>query len=229
MKKGALFRWISIPAILFISNTSFAGLLMPIGVNDLYVYDVHQGTDSWTSYIQGLEVVNIGGIDYTKIAEWEEHISGVKEDYEEELFRCTETVIYFENGEIGLQTAPIGTNWSYPSFKQGLGSGVIVNEIVSIETVTVLYGTFSNAYVQQAYFDPDNPLLDNTPFWYEYIVPDVGWVKQVDYWSSPTEILELRDITTVPIPAAMWMFISGIISLATFAQSRRHDVYMTHG
>lgn len=221
MKKVKSFRWISTIAILFYSNISFAGLLMPISVNDLYIYDVRQGTDSWNFFIQGLEVIDIGGVEYTKIAQWEEHISGVKEDYKEELFRSSETAVYFENDSIGLQIAPIGTTWSYPSFKQSLGSGVIVNEIVSIETVTLPYGIFTDAYVQQAYFDPDNPLLDNSPFWYEYIVPDVGWVKQVDYWSSPTEILELSGKTTVPIPTTALLFVSGILSLFSLSKGRR--------
>jgi hypothetical protein len=194
---------------------------MPIGVNDLYVYDVHQGTESWTSYIQGLEIVEIGGLEYTKIAEWEEYSVGVKEGYEEELMRSTENVIYFENGNIGLQIAPIGTKWSYSSFHESLGTGVIYNEIVSIETVTVPYGTFSDTYVQQAYFDPDDPLLDNTPYWYEYIVPDIGWVKQVDHWSSPTVTLELRDITTVPIPTAVWLLSSGLLTLIGLSKGKK--------
>ena len=215
--KKVIFRWISITAILFISNTAFAGSLMPIGVNDRYIYDKYDSEHSWSFYIQGLEQVEIEGVDYIRVAMVNEDGAG---SYEEELGRSTEKAMYLESGDILFQIAPIGTIWSYPSSYDDSGTGAIVNEIVSIETVTVPYGTFSNTYVQQAYFDPDDPLLENSPYWYEYIVPNIGWVKQVDYWSSPTAILELRDITTVPVPAALWLFISGVLSLVTFAKGR---------
>lgn len=224
MKKVTLLSRISITAILFVSNTSFAGLLMPIGVNDLYIYDKYNSTnpqDKWTMYIQGLEQVDIGGIEYIKTDMINEDGAG---SHDEDLSRSTETALYFKNGDILFQIAPIGTTWSYPSYYASLGSGNIVNEIVGIETVTVPYGTFDNTYVQQAYFDPDDPLLDNTPYWYEYIVPDIGWVKQVDYWTPGTAIVELKDITTVPIPVAMWMFISGMLSLTALAKRRRRII-----
>jgi hypothetical protein len=200
-----------IATLLLISNTSFAGLYMPIGVNDLYIYDKHNSLESWVFTIQGLELVDVGGVDYLKIRSCNESGDGI---CDEVLMRSTENAVYSPDGSIGFQIAPIGTTWNTPKYHDDLGTGINVHEIIAIETVAVPYGTFNNAYVHQVYFNPDDPLLDNTPYWYDYIVPDVGWVKQVDYWSNPTEILELRDITTVPIPATILLFVSGLAGLA---------------
>lgn len=214
LSSNRIYKYV-IAALLLIPDISFAGLLMPIGVNDRYIYDKYNSSnpqDKWTMYIQGLELVNIGGIEYIRTDMFNEDNNG---SHDEGLSRSTETALYFENGDIMLQIAPIGTTWSYSSYHDDLGSGVIYNEIVNIESVTVPFGTFDNAYVQQAYFDPDDPLMGNSPYWYEYVVPDIGWVKQVDYWTPGIAVVELREITTVPIPATILLFVSGLAGLAS--------------
>lgn len=62
-----------------------------------------------------------------------------------------------------FRTASIGTTWSLASSEDGLGSGIQNSEFVSIESVTVPYGSFATAFVHRSYFDPDNPALSNTP------------------------------------------------------------------
>ncbi len=116
MKESRLYRWSSISIIallLLIKNNAFAASLMPIGVNDLYIYDKHDSVNSWAVYLWGIETVDMGGIEYINIAMLNEDGTG---SYEEELGRSTENAMYFENGNIGFQIAPIGTTWSYPSY-----------------------------------------------------------------------------------------------------------------
>ena len=221
MKKSMLIRWelwLFLAGLLSIPNPAFAGLLVPIDGGDLYTYNKHDSADpqnEWTFTLQGLEQVIVGGQQHINVAVRNEDGAG---SYEEVPIRSTETAVYSEDGSILFQIAPVGTIWSYPSHQEGLGSGTNHNEITSIEAVTVPYGTFSNAYVHEVYFDPDDPSLANTPFWYEYVVPDVGWVKQIDYFWDPNgpAILELAQISTVPEPgtvpepATLFLFGSGL-------------------
>lgn len=172
--------------------------------------------------LQGMENVDIGGQQFIRVASWNEDGAG---GYLEQVVRSTDNALYGADGSIIFQIAPIGTTWSNPEFHDGLGSGVSYHEIINIESVTVPYGTFSNAYVDRAYFDPDNPAFSNAPFWYEYVVPDVGWVKQVDYWASPNGpvTIELAQVSTVPIPSAFWMFGSGGLWMAALMKRRRRS------
>ena len=219
-------KYLLITSILFTLvpvHSTFAALLMPLDVNDVYIYDKHDSAippNEWTMLVQGLERVDIGGQQYVKVAMWNE--SGIG-DYEESIFRSTETAVYTDDGSMGWQIAPIGTTWSFPSFRDSEGSGSIVNEIISIESVTVPYGTFNNAYVQRVYFDPDDPYLPNTAYWYEYLVQGVGLIKQVDYtWpTNVPRIQELVQITSVPIPATVWLFGSGLIGLIGIARRKK--------
>ena len=145
-------------------HSTCAALLMPLDVNDLYTYSKRDSAippTEWTMLIQGLERVDIGGEQYVNAATWNSHGTG---DYGEDLFRSTETAVFTDDGSMVWQIAPIGTTWSFSSFRDGEGSGMTVNEIIAIESVTVPYGTFNNAYVQQVYFDPDDPSLPNTDF-----------------------------------------------------------------
>lgn len=201
MKKHKLFKWNSMPVIalsLLFSNVGVAGLLMPIFENTTYTYIKHDSAipqNEWIVQLQGLEQVDLSGQEFVKVAMSNEDGSG---SYDEILMRSTENAVYSPDGSIGFQIAPIGTTWNTSKYHDGLGTGINVHEIIAIETVSVPYGTFDNAYVHQVYFDPDNPALSNTPYWYEYIVPNIGWVKQVDYWCSNDGplVLELSEVTT---------------------------------
>jgi len=198
-----------------ISSPAFAGLLMPSDVNDLYIYNKRDSAippNEWVFTVQGLERVEVGGQQFINARMWNEHGTG---DSDEGLSRSTENAVYSDDGSIFWQIAPVGTTWSYPSFQEGLGSGTNYNEIIGIESVTVPYGTFSNAYVHEVYFDPDNSSLENTPYWYEYIVPDVGFVKQVDYFwpTNGPAIVELAQINhaNVPEPATVMLLGMGFV------------------
>jgi len=84
------------------------------------------------------------------------------------------------------QTAPVGTKWIY--YEEDSGFNYTVTEIVAIEPVTVPYGTFDTAYKHRAYRCefPDGSGT-KSPYWYDWIVPGVGIVKQVNYWVSAGE------------------------------------------
>ena len=219
-------KYLLITSILFTLvpvHSTFAALLMPLDVNDLYIYNKHDSAippNEWTVTIQGLEYVDVAGQQYVKAGSWNTHGDG---NYDEFLFRSTETAVFTDDGSMVWQIAPIGTTWSFPSFRDSEGSGSTVNEIISIESVTVPYGTFDTAYVYQVYFDPDDPLLPNTAYWYDYVVPGVGFVKQIDYtWPTNVPyIQELVQITSVPIPAAVWLFGSGLIGLIGIARRKK--------
>jgi hypothetical protein len=231
MKQNILAGWISglCSAVLFlISNTAFAGILMPINVGDVYTYNKYESTapeNHWSFYIEALEQVDVGTQEYIKIGTSNEHGTN---DYDEALIRSTENAVYDVDGNIVFQTAPIGTTWSRPSYWDGLGSGVEVSKIISIESVTVPFGIFDNAYVHQVYFDPDDPLSSNTQYWYEYVVPDIGWVKQVDYtWTSNgPAISELTQITTVPTPSSILLYGTGLLFFS--ARRKRLPQRLSH-
>jgi hypothetical protein len=204
-------------------QSALAALLIPLDVNDLYIYNKHDSAsppNEWTVLIQGLEYVDVGGQQYVKAGTWNEN---GYDDYNELLIRSTENAVYTDDGSVMYQMAPVGTTWSFPSSRGSEGTGMDVNEIIAIESVTIPYGTFNNAYVHRVYFDPDDPLLPNTAYWYDYIVPGVGFVKQIDYsaYSNSPKVMELVQITSVPIPAAVWLFGSGLIGLIGVARRKK--------
>ena len=191
-------------------HSVFAALLLPLDVNDLYISKKHDSANpanEWTTSTQGLDRVEIGGQQYVKAGTWNSHGDG---NYDEFLFRSTETAVYGADGSMIWQIGPIGTTWSFSSYWADTAlSGSIVNEIISIESVTVPYGTFNNAYVTQAYFDFDDP--------------SVGSVKQIDYtWSTNgPAIEELVQISRVPNSASIWLLGSGLIGLIGLAKLKR--------
>lgn len=204
-------------------NSALAALLVPFNVGDIYTYNKHDSAippNEWTVTRQALEYVDVGGQQYIKVGSWNTHGDG---NYSEFLIRSTENAVYAEDGSLIDQIAPVGTTWGFSSSWDG-SSGTQINEIIAIESVTVPYGTFDTAYVHRAYFDPDDPSLPNTAYWYDYIVPGYGFVKQVDYtWSSNTPYTEeLVQITSVPIPGAVWLIGSGLIGLMGFVRRKDH-------
>ena len=101
MKKHLLI--ISIFFTLTPIHSVFAALLMPLDVNDLYAYNKRDSAvppTEWTVTIQGLEYVDIGGQQYIKVGEWNSHGDG---NYDESLFRSTETAVYGDDGSMWWQ------------------------------------------------------------------------------------------------------------------------------
>lgn len=197
--------------------------LVPQDVGVWYEYNKHDSAtpqNEWTVKLEVLDKVTVGTQEYSKIGEWGYDGSG---DYSEFLFRSTETAVYSFDGvseSLVWQIAPVGTQWDFPH-SLGSQTGKTVKEIVSIEQVSVPYGTFGNAYVHQNYFDFENPLIDNSPYFYEYIVPDVGLVKEIDYNLRPEQlypphIQELARVgaNVVPEPCSCLLFSIGGLTLA---------------
>ena len=139
-------------------------------------------------------------------------------DTREMLVRSTETAVYMWDGvadRLVFQIAPIGTKWN--ATYDTANHRWTVTELISIESVTVPYGTFPTTYVYRNYFDYDDP---NTPdgnvtgvYWYEYVVPGVGVVKEVDYnenfsyWVKPlVQELVQRGRSSVAPPDAVGVF-----------------------
>ena len=86
-----------------------------------------------------------------------------------------------------FQKAPVGTAWSFYQEHDGLDYKFI--EIVAIEQVTVPYGTFNEAYNHRRYRCANSDGSGTrSPYWYEWIVPGVGMVKEVDYWARETQV-----------------------------------------
>ncbi len=207
-------------------HSAFATLLFPLDVNVTYLYNKHNSAnppDEWTVSVQGLEYVDVAGQQYVKVGSWNTHGD---DNYNEFLFKSTENAAYTADGAMAYQTASVGTTWSFSSFWDDI-PGKNVCKITAIESVTVPYGAFDNAYVHQVYFDPDDPLLPNTAYWYDYIVPGVGYVKQIDYtWSANAPYIEELVLVTnplpvpVPVPATAWMFGAGLIGLIAVARRK---------
>jgi hypothetical protein len=122
---------------------------------------------------------------------------------ENEIYECdsdgsvtTETLFF--------QTAPIGTTWSH-----GTNNTVeILDDNFLLEDV---YGGPYEAY-QLQFTDPSG-------FWNVYVVPGVGPVKSENYDDRPDEPHNIMTLTNiVPLPAAAWLFCSGLIGLIGLAR-----------
>jgi len=184
---------------LFISVPAYAVDLMPFQVGTWSEFDKHDSAtpqNNWTVYGETLGIITIGTQNYFNVGVWN-YKPG---DYREIPFRSTENAAYIHNGvseELTWQIAPVGTTWSNIQT-----DGQRIREIISIETVTVPLGTFNNAYVHRNYSDPDDPTQPNSPYWYEYVVPGMGMVKEVDYYTdnNPPTVSELARVGVVPEP-----------------------------
>jgi pimeloyl-ACP methyl ester carboxylesterase len=119
--------------------------------------------------------------------------------------RSTENAVYeyYSGGpeQLVAQKAPVG-RWFFAEESGGYSYRVV--EIVGIEAVSVPYGTFTEAYVHCNYKcnNPDDPGSDKSPEWYDWMVPGVGMVKEVDYWArselNPPLTEELVKMTAPP-------------------------------
>jgi len=175
-----------------------AELLHPLYVGLKYVYNRTDGEGSadWTVEREFVEKMTANSKDYYQLRSWNYDNDG---QYEIGGFvRSTQNAVYSYNpsgDDLQFQAAPVGTMWTFYE-EHGSGLNYKVIEIVAIEELTVPYGTFC-AYKHRKYRHNDSG--DYSPYWYEWIVPGVGMVKEEDYWTdNPPAIMELVSVTSVP-------------------------------
>ncbi len=214
---------LAVALLLGISSPVFADSLWTLNVGDWYEYNNRDSANPAHVWSERWEVLGkdaIGGQEYMKIGIWD---AGGAGSYEELFARSTEDAVYGLNNIVYFKIAPINTTWNYPYSNDDGTSGVQVNKIISIESVTVPYGTFSNASVQQSYFDPDDPGLPNSAYWYDYFVPGVGYVKQIDYVAPyPPDTSELARVGVTPEPVSSALFILGGGAMMAMRGRRRN-------
>ena len=193
------------PMLLFLltmAGTTFAGdLVWPLQVGQRYEYNKSDNSGAqWPVYIEVTSQITYNSLDYFEIKVWNYDNDGAIEDIGD--FRSTETAWYRYNPNGNdyedFRKAPVGTTWSY--FEPGAsGMNYIFMEIIAVEPVTVPYGTFNTAYVTRKCLcvSPDGSGA-RSPYWYNWIVPGVGYVKEVDYYAKvgefPPMIMELVNI-----------------------------------
>jgi len=97
-----------------------------------------------------------------------------------------------------LRIGPVGTTWNNPCYEDSYGLGTQYHEITAIESVTVPFGTFTNAYVVRSY---EVYTGFTSPDVYNYVVPGYGMIQEVDYWAdNPPQSHQLSSyVTTRPI------------------------------
>lgn len=162
-----------------------------------YEYRRSDGTgDMWTVLFEVKDRVTFGVFDYFHIPVSNYGNDSAVYDF---YFRVTEEALYSYNpsGPDYLQhrEAPVGTKWSH---YQADDMPHIVTEITAIEAVTVPYGTFDKAYVHRKFrcVDPNDLSKGRSPYWYNWVVPGVGYVKELDYWNDyAPAVMELVSIT----------------------------------
>lgn len=174
--------------LLAMVGTTFAesSLLWPLQAGQRYEYDRSDSTgNKWPVHLHVKSQVTIGSFDYFHIQKWNFNNDSVLED--RGYIRSTEDELYSYNqtGDdyLDLQKAAVGTSWNHYE-PDGSGLDYVVVAIDRIEPVTVPYGVFSEAYVHRKYrcVDPDNLSIGQSPDWYEWIVPGIGYVKDEDWW-----------------------------------------------
>jgi len=142
--------------------------------------------------------VTYNSVDYFQLQIWNYDNDSAYED--EGYFRSTEEAVYGYNpggaDYLEFQKAPVGTAWSFYQEHDGLDYKFI--EIVAIEQVTVPYGTFNEAYNHRRYrCENSDGSGDRSPDWYEWIVPGVGMVKEVDYWTEQIPPLTMELVRVI--------------------------------
>ncbi len=150
-----------------LANTS----VWPLDVGQTWLYERTDAVSGpWQVNLDVLSKQTLGAYEYyqARISNYDNQ--GESEDW---YIRSTDTGVYTWDGsadQLTFQIAPIGT--------------VIINgdtqrELVAIESVTVPYG---GPY--QAYKYENQDTVEMSPYWYEYIVPGIGIVQQIDYWAD---------------------------------------------
>lgn len=198
--------------VLIAHATLFAApTLIPLEVGNWWEYSRTDASgNAWTVDWKVLAEVTYASNNYFQIRETN-YEPGTIDDF---YIRSTEDTLYGWNGtteEIDLQAAPVGTTWIR-------GNDLV--EIIAIEPVTVPYGGPYEAYVHRKH-----DFVLNSPYYYEYIVPGLGLVKEVDYWNDdPPMTMELiaagGSTAIIPAPGSLLLTTIGLTFLTHLRKNR---------
>jgi len=182
-------------------GTTFAQPFFPaqVGLRLEYIrWDSAYPVNKWTVHMEFDHQQTYNSSIYFHLQRWNYENDGALEDMG--YVRSTEDAVYMYNSsgpdDLVFQIAPLNTKWHY----QLADGDYLVREIIAIETVTVPYGTFNDAYKQLVYTceDPDT-LQGKSTDWYEWTVPGVAFVKQVNDWvANPPATMELVRVLRDP-------------------------------
>jgi hypothetical protein len=169
---------------------------MQFGTQFIYTQSNPMG-NSWTAQLKVDDrQATFNGKVYYNLKGYNFYNKPVWEDYG--LLRSTIDEIYDGNERLEYKKAPVGTKWSIYKPKDIYYYKFI--EVVGIESVTVPFGTFSEAYKFKKYMqvDVNDANQGQSPYWYEWMVPGVGLVKKEDYRVDDAPVIqELTGITTI--------------------------------
>lgn len=219
-----MFRFISIACMFPISSAltfnAYAAVVWPVEVGQTWTYlRTDNNGQSW-----GVDLSFYGtqiGIDgelYYSYTNYNYTNSG---DTKYNAIRSTEDAVYFINdgGDPAFRLyESVGATWMM---------GVDLVERMPNESVHVPYfgqnGSGNDIYMDAYVFRMEDT-VENSPYWYEYFVPGIGLVGEVDYWSDvPPTVLQLASVTTVPLPPAIWLFGAGVLGLTGVARCKKAD------
>lgn len=174
---------------------------------------INEAGQEWTITHQYLEEVYLGGNNYFHMRE-HNYTPGETEDL---YVRSDADGAYSWHGiseSLDFQIAPVGTSWTTPGT-----SGTDMIEIIGIESVSVPYGGPYEAYVYRKH-----NIDENSPYWYQYWVPDLGQVRVIDYWEDYPQTMELisvtLDSTVIPAPGSLLLATVGASMVGCLRQKR---------
>ena len=177
--------------------------LWPLQVGQRHEYNRRDANDptGWSVRYDVVGQADLGSVGYFELEIWNNDNDGVLETG---YVRSTKNTLC-GNKSVGedyveFRKAPVGTKWTLHQEDDGYAYKVI--EIVAVESITVPYGQFDEAYKHRRYqcVDPNNLALGKSPDWYEWVVPGVGKVKEEDYWTDfPPAVMELVSIVQLPV------------------------------
>lgn len=198
-------------AILMISGLTIAGssessdematkLFWPFKIGQVMEYTATDSMDnSWQITFEVLAKKTINSKSYFNV-----RLSNYSHGEPNELidFRSTEDAVYYWDGSNDVlvwKEGPAGTTWT---------DGNTVTEIIGMELVNVPYGGPFNAYKYRMRNQ------NGSPYWYNYFVPGLGLIKEVDDKAdNPPQIMELTNIT---YPSNDNYALSGYLQYRTF-------------
>jgi hypothetical protein len=202
MARNSIWMLVSLVFFMVAGPVFAASSLMPLQVGMSAEASKYNGIgDTWTVLTTVDAEVSFKSLDYYHVRIFNyNNESDIREYY----WRSTEDALYQYNPAgtdfLVFQKAPVGTQWSFADNTGGYNYQV--TEVVAIGEVTVPYGTFDQAYESRKYmcYDPGNLALGQSPDWYNWVVPGVGPIKEIDNWDEyPPAIQELVSIT-MPTP-----------------------------
>ena len=189
MKRQFIFSSLALLVPFLIIGISNSADLFTFKVGQKFIYirtNSAEPPDLWFSELRVIEEVTVCYNDYFHFQLWNYNNES---DIENHYNRSTENNIYVCDTVSGIECSAIGngavgTTWT-------CGDDFI--EIMEPEQVNVPYGGPYTAVVNRKY-----NYIENSPHRFEYIVPGMGWVKQVDYWDdNPPAFLDLVQRTCI--------------------------------